>query len=86
MNLHSENMDYAVNAKCMGFNITKTCLFKYILKISPPKTESFQIKIDIFHISAQNIDFGYSSEYRLWVLIKNCLTNAVLMSTNNLCF
>ena len=34
-----------------------------ILKISPPKTESFQIKILIFfHISAQNIDCGYSLE------------------------
>ena len=30
-----------------------------ILKISPPKTESFQIKILIvFYISAQNIDCG----------------------------
>ena len=30
---------------------------------SPPKTESFQIKIlTFFHISAQNIDCGYSLE------------------------
>ena len=44
--------------------ITKTCLFKYIKKISPPKkNENFQIKtFDIFHISAQNIDCGYSLE------------------------
>ena len=42
--------------------ITKTRLFKYI-ENSPPKTESFQIKILIFfHISAQNIDCGYSLE------------------------
>ena len=34
-----------------------------IFKISPPKTESFQIKILIFvHISALNIDCGYSLE------------------------
>ena len=34
-----------------------------ILKISPPKTESFQIKILIFfHISAQNMDCEYSLE------------------------
>ena len=34
-----------------------------ILKFSPPKNEKFQIKISgIFHISAQNIDCGYSSE------------------------
>ena len=31
--------------------------------MSPPKTEKFQIKnSDIFHISAQNIDCGYSLE------------------------
>ena len=37
--------------------------YSNILKISPPKTESFQIKIDdIFHISAQNIDLGYLLE------------------------
>ena len=34
-----------------------------MLKISPPKTESFQIKnSDIFHISARKIDCGYSLE------------------------
>ena len=44
-------------------NITKTRPFKYIKKISPPKTENFQIKnSEIFHISAQNIDYGYSLE------------------------
>ena len=37
--------------------------YSNILKISPPKTERFQIKnSDIFHISAQNIDCGYSLE------------------------
>ena len=37
--------------------------YSTILKISPPKTEIFQIKnSDIFHISAQNIDCGYSLE------------------------
>ena len=34
-----------------------------ILKISPPKTGRFQTKsTDIFHISVQNIDCGYSLE------------------------
>ena len=34
-----------------------------IKKISPPKTENFQIKnSDSFHISAQNIYCGYSLE------------------------
>ena len=52
--------------------ITKTQLFN-ILKISPPQTENFQIKkSDIFHISAQNIECGYSLE-------------AVLTRTHNLC-
>ena len=33
------------------------------MKILPPKTEKNQIKnSDIFHISAQNIDCGYSLE------------------------
>ena len=37
--------------------------FSNILKISPPKkTGSFQLIFWIFHISAQNIDFGYSLE------------------------
>ena len=37
--------------------------YSNILKISPPKIDSFQIKILIFfHISAQNIDSGYSLE------------------------
>ena len=37
-----------------------TCIYR---KNSPPKTENFQIKTpDFFHISAQNIDCGYSLE------------------------
>ena len=45
-----------------SFFITKTCLFKYT-EILPPKSENFQMKnFDIFHISAQNIDCGYSLE------------------------
>ena len=36
-------------------------------KISPPKPEKFQIKnSNIFHISAQNIDSGYSLEPPRW--------------------
>ena len=43
-------------------SIMKTRLFRYI-EILPPKNEYFQIKnSDIFHISAQNIDCGYSLE------------------------
>ena len=37
--------------------------YSNILKILQPKKENFQIKnSDIFHISAQNIDCGYSLE------------------------
>ena len=42
--------------------ITKTCLFKYTENFST-KNENFHIKnSDSFHISAQNIDCGYSLE------------------------
>ena len=44
-------------------NKNKKNAYSNLLKISPPKTESFQIKKnDIFHISARNIDCGYSLE------------------------
>ena len=37
--------------------------YSTILKILPPKNVNFQMKnSDIFHISAQNIDYGYSLE------------------------
>ena len=37
--------------------------YSNILKILQPKKENFQLKkSDIFHISAQNIDCGYSLE------------------------
>ena len=37
--------------------------YSNILRISDPKTENFRIiNYDIFHISAQSIDFGYSLE------------------------
>ena len=51
------------------FVITKTCLFKYNENFTttppppPQKKENFPIKhSDIFHVSAQNIDCGYSLE------------------------
>ena len=51
--------------------------YSNIQKISHPKTGNFQKNFGRFHISAQNIDCGYSL---------NCLGEAVLMSTHNLCF
>ena len=52
---------------CICYLFLKPSLRKHtysnILKTLPPKNENFQIKIsDIFHISAQNIDRGYSLE------------------------
>ena len=53
---------FNVMAELAVTNITKTLLFKYIENFTS-KTESFQIKdSDIFHISAQTIDCGYSLE------------------------
>ena len=46
-----------------SWNTLRKHAYSNILKISPPKTESFQIKILIlFHISALDIDCGYSLE------------------------
>ena len=46
----------------MGVTLQKHA-YSNILKISSPKTENFPIKTtDIFHISAKNIDCGYSLE------------------------
>ena len=50
----------------MSEYITKTRLCKYnyyVENFTSKKTEKFQIKTsNIFHISAQNIDYGYSLE------------------------
>ena len=52
----------------MGFDlyvrkhITKTRLFKYIENFTTKKLKFSDKCFDIFHISAQNIDYGYSLE------------------------
>ena len=45
-------------------NITKKTPIQIYRKFYPSKTENFQIKknSNIFHISAQNINYGYSLE------------------------
>ena len=63
-------MNEQMNKAIRSFNffrswghITKTCLLKYTENFTTKKKENVQIKkSDIFHISAQNIDCGYSLE------------------------
>ena len=51
------------HTKAMKTKTSRRHAYSNILKILSPKDENFQIKIsDIFHISAQNIDCGYSLE------------------------
>ena len=55
-------MDYTTS-RAPDYPITKTRLFKYTENFTTKKWQFFQIKnSDIFHISAQNIDCGYSLE------------------------
>ena len=51
-----------LNLKCLSVHWSlRKHDYSNISKSSPPKTEIFQIKnSDIFHISAQNIECGYS--------------------------
>ena len=47
----------------LSATISRKHTYSNIQKISPPKTEKYSDKnSDIFYISAQNIDFGYSLE------------------------
>ena len=65
--------------RILGQVITKTRLFKYMENFTS-KNWTFSDKkkeMIFFHISAQNIDCGYSLEP---------LGEAVLTSTHNLCF
>ena len=42
--------------------ITKTCLFKYVENFTTQKGKFSDKRSDVFHITAQNIDCGYSLE------------------------
>ena len=68
--------------KFLIHDITKTCLFKYTENFIT-KNENFQIKKKsfIFHISTQNIDFGYSLELP-WRGGSNEYPQSVFMSRN----
>ena len=64
MKYHSQHTNLPRNQKEERRGITfRKHAYSNILKISPPKTESFQTRFwFFFHISAQNIDCGYSLE------------------------
>ena len=47
-------------------SITKTCLFKYTENFTTKNEKNSDKNSDIFHISAQNIDCGYSLEPPRW--------------------
>ena len=47
---------------CIPTDITKTCLFKYTENCTTKKCKFSDKNSDIFLISAQNIDCGYSLE------------------------
>ena len=59
-----------------SYHNTKTCLFKYIENFSNKNWKLSNKIFDIFHISAQNIDFEYSL---------NRLAGVVLTRTHILC-
>ena len=46
--------------------ITKTCQFKYTENVTTKKQKFSEKNSDIFHISARNIDCGYSLELPHW--------------------
>ena len=69
---------------CTNASTLRKHAYSNIFKISPPKPENFQIKIlffffffffFFFHISAQNIDCGYSLEPTIYVLSRNKKNN-----------
>ena len=63
----SHNFTTDVSRAVLKFFITKTRLFKYIEHFTTKKGKfSDKKNSDIFHISAQNIDFGYSLEPPRW--------------------
>ena len=89
-----KNKHLSVHWKKMGLPLRKHA-YSNILKILSPKNENFQIKnSDIFHVSAQNIDCGYSLEppqrggststHEAVLTSTHNLHEAVLTSTHNL--
>ena len=55
-----------VRKQCLDTSITKTHLFKYIEDFTSKTKKNSDKNPNIFHISAQNIDCGYSLELPQW--------------------
>ena len=53
---------YSPFVEYYNFHITKTRLFKYIENFTSENWKFSEKKSDMFHISVQNIDCGYSLE------------------------
>ena len=76
--------------------ITKRRLFRYTENFTTTKNEHFQIKnSDIFHISAQNIDCGYSlepphrggsNEYPQFMFLSRIMKNNVYPCKPQFCY
>ena len=61
--MYHEDANGFEKKKVSSFQSLRKHAYSNILKILPPKNENFQINFfNIFHISAQNIDCGYSLE------------------------
>ena len=58
---HENNKSMVLDYGC-SLRITKTCLFKYNENFTTKKWKFSDKNSDIFHISAQNVDCGYSLE------------------------
>ena len=64
MHLHNYNLPLSEQTQLSG--ITKTCLFKYTENLTTKIWIFSDKKFWYFHISAQNIDWGYSLEPPRW--------------------
>ena len=60
--LETEPAIFQSDGDIIQYSITKTHLFKYIENFTTKKTEFSEKNSDIFHISDENIDCGYSLE------------------------
>ena len=61
LNINMEGQSVLISAAFQKPDSLRKHAYSNILKILAPKNENFQMKnSDIFHISAQNIDCGYS--------------------------